>query len=115
MELVGVSDHRAGIEREPTLSALRRRPRVPRDRQRLQSAARLLDQVLLQRPHTERVTDVEVVVPSVGPLGVDDESVAASKERRDDPTVRERAAVEPAEDGAGAGVLHRDRVLRRLP
>src|SRR5262245_18476288 len=60
VELVAVVDILLRIEMEPALAARLTRTRVPGDRQRLQAAARQLDQILLQRPDAKRVLDLEV-------------------------------------------------------
>ena len=115
MELVGVGDNHARVEREPPLTALCRGPRVPRDRQCLNAPAGKVDQILLQWVNAERVADHVVVALAVGTLGVHDEPVAAANEGRRDAASLESRAIEAAEDRGGCRVLHGDRVLRRLP
>ena len=82
---------------EPALPALRLRTRVPGDAERLQAAARELDQVLLQRRDAERVVDRVVGELAVGTVGADEElAVAPGKDRRG-PRVRELCVIEIAQ------------------
>ena len=69
-----------GIEVEPPLPARGLRARVPRDAERLQAAARKLDQVLLQGRHAEGVPDLVVGELAVGAVGVNVELLVAPEE-----------------------------------
>ncbi len=68
------------IEVEPPLPARGLRARVPRDAERLQAAARKLDQVLLQGRHAEGVPDLVVGELAVGAVGVNVELLVAPEE-----------------------------------
>ena len=105
----------AGVEMEPALPALRLRPAVPGDRQRLHAAAGQLDQVLLQRPHAERVPDLEVGELAVGTIGRDDELAVAPRERRRGAGVGELRAGEVAQHRRVVGDLHREVVVGTAP
>ncbi len=104
-----------GIQVEPALPALRLRPRVPRDAERLQPAAGHFDQVLLQRAHTERVLDLVVGELAVGTVGIDEVLPVAVRERRRRARVREPGIREIAEHGLVVRDLHREIVVGALP
>src|SRR5262249_23090547 len=73
-----------GIEMEPSPCGY-----VPRDRERLEPAAGLREQILLQRIDPEGVRDLEVGERAIGSVGVDDELPVATEEARDDAVARE--------------------------
>src|SRR5262245_66600633 len=98
MEFVGVRDYDVGVQREPTLTTLCRRPCIPGDGECLQPTTRHLDQVLLEWIDAECVADLEVGLLPVGPLGIHDEAVASPEERGGDAARLEPRAVESAED-----------------
>ena len=96
VQLVAVVDLVEWIDMEPALAAPRLRPRVPRDRQRLQLASGELDQVLLQRIDAERVLHVEVLDAAAGVVGARDELFGAAgrtttRRRRSETSTRRSA------------------------
>ena len=98
------------VEVEPALLV-----HVPGDRQRLQPAAVGLDQDLLQRIDAERVPDLEVRHPAVGPVGVDEVLAVAAKEARRHALVREARVVEVAAHRLRRRRRHRHEVVRLAP
>lgn len=82
MQLIRVTDASARIQIKPALSPLRRRTRVPCNRQRLNSTIGKRDQILLKRINAKGVADLEVVRFSVGAFSVDEVMILASKEFR---------------------------------
>ena len=112
--LAGV-DVLARVEVEPALPALLLRPRVPGDAERLQAPVREGDQVLLQRVDAERVADLEVGEPAVGPVRVDEVAAVAREEPRGDAAVGEGRVAEVAEDRGRRRLLHREVVVRAAP
>ena len=104
-----------GIEMKPTLASLRRRPVVPRDRERLDPSIREFDQVLLQRVDAEGEFDFVVLEFPVCAVRVHEVLAVALKEGRFDAGVAERRVCEIAEDRIGIRVLHGARVVRDLP
>ena len=115
VQSIAMVDPVVWIEVEPALTARGLRTRIPGDRQRLQTAARKFDQILLQRLDTERVLDVEVRELPVRAVGADDETLVATRERRLHACIRNPRVVELALHGLRARALHRARMLRSLP
>ena len=115
VQLVAVPDVLAGIEMQPALTAGGPLAGIPRDRQRLHAAARLFDQVLLQRVDAERVLDLEVGKCAVGAIRADPVAAVALKEPGHDVVVAELGAVEPAFDRRSVGRQHRLAMLRGTP
>ena len=111
VELVAEVDFLVRVEMKPALAARLARARIPGDRQRLEATARQLDQVLLERPHAERVLDLEIGELAVRPAGPDHVAALAPKERGRDRAVGEAAVREIAEHGGLARDLHRPRVI----
>src|SRR5512132_512467 len=104
-----------GIQMEPALAALVLRPAVPGDAERLHPPVREGDQVLLQRVDAEGVADLEVGELAVRPVGVDEELAVPLDETRGDVAVRERRAVEGAENRLVRRFLHGEVVVRAAP
>jgi hypothetical protein len=77
------------VEVEPVLAAFIFGSTIPGDRQRLQSAIRKFDQILLQRIDAERILDLEDTKPSVRSVGLDEEFSLPTKEARVDAIVIE--------------------------
>src|SRR5450631_1020319 len=71
MQHIVVADLLVRIEVKPALTAFVRRPAIPRNRQRLQSAIGKLDEVLLERIDTERILDLEGRNLAVRAIGFD--------------------------------------------
>ena len=115
MERVTGGDLLVGIEVEPPLAPGRRRSRVPGDRQRLQTAAGKLDEVLLQRLDAEGVGDAIVGQIAVGTVRAHPELVVAPAERADDALVLEPGGVEIGENRRDRGVLPRQGVMVAAP
>ena len=115
VQRIARADVLAGVEVKPALAACVRRTGIPGDGQRLQPAARKLDQVLLQRIDAEGVADPEVLQRAVRAVGPDLECLAVTKEAGLDARAREHGAIEVARDRGRRGVSHRNRVLRALP
>ena len=105
----------ARIKMEPAMPALRLRPRVPGDAQRLHAAARKLDQVLLQRPHPERVLDLVVGELAVRPVRVGEVLAVAARERRCGSRVGKFRVAEIAQDRFLVRNLHRKIVIGAFP
>src|SRR5258705_6944323 len=80
VKLVITPNPLVGIWMKPALPAVFLRPRVPRDRQRLQPAVGKFDQVLLQRRYTEGVLDFIICQFAVATLGVDEKLSTPLKE-----------------------------------
>ena len=99
-----------GVEVEPASTL-----RVPRDRERLEPAAGLRDEVLLERMDAEGVGDVEVGDGSVGSVGVDDELPVAAEEARNDAVPLELRSGEVAEHGHLGRGRHGLEVMRDCP
>lgn len=85
-----------GRQEEPALAALVRGPRVPGDRKRLKAAGVELDDVLLQRIHTERPSDFVIVKRAVRARCIDEIPLTAAKERRRHRVAGETRVVEIA-------------------
>src|SRR4029453_13928106 len=115
IKLVAKIDALVRIEMKPALAARLARPRIPRDGEGLESAAGQLDEILLQRPHAERVLDLEVGRRAVGPFRPDHEPALAAKERGGGGTLREAANGEAPDHRPPARRLHRPRVIRFRP
>jgi len=115
MQDVIVPDRLVGVEVEPALAAFILRPRVPGDRQRLDTAIRELDQVLLQRVDAEGVLDLEGRELSVRPVGLDLELIAFAEEPRTHAVVVEDRIGEIAEYRLVGRLIHGVLVLRGAP
>src|SRR5580704_3401284 len=100
------------IKMEPSLTTLRARATVPGDTERLQTAAREPDQILLQRRDAESVIDSIVMQGAVGSVCVHEKSGAAAKKPRADAVVRQARAIEVAQYGRIGGRLHRKLMMR---
>ena len=59
------------VELIPALAAFFLRPRIPCNAERLNSPARKLNEVLLQRPDAERVADLKIAERSIRTVGPD--------------------------------------------
>jgi hypothetical protein len=81
----------AGIKIEPLLALC-----VPRNRERLKTAAREGDEILLKRCHTKRMRDLEVSRHAVGALGVDEEAAVIFEKACGDIALLEKGLVEVA-------------------
>src|SRR5512143_1405842 len=92
VQLVVVRDSLVRIKVEPTLPAGLFGARVPRDRQRLNSTVRKLDEVLLQRRDTEGVLDLKICLFAVATLGVDEKFLAPLEESAADAGMRKSGA-----------------------
>ncbi len=103
------------VEAEPTLSAGRGCPAVPRRRQRLESSFGERDEVLLQWSDAERVRDCEVTRSPVRSVGVDEELAVPSIEGLSDAAGRDFRIVEAREDARVRRHRHRRAVMRPRP
>src|SRR5262249_2296996 len=115
VQLVAMGPVRTGIKMKPALAAVRARPRVPRDAQRLEPAIREFDEVLLQRRDSERVLDLVVAKAAVGTVGAHHESAVAAREDRGDTRVGEPSVIEIRGDAPLGGRLHGELVVRAAP
>ena len=115
MQLIGVIDLLGGVLAEPALATLLARTRIPGHRDRLQSPAGQLDEVLLQRRDAERVLDLEVRELAVGSVRADEVLAVALEEAGLDALEAVGRVVEIAEHCLSGGVLHGDSMLRGLP
>ena len=89
--------------------------RVPGDSERLQSAAGKRDQVLLERLHTERVADLEVLERSIRTVGGDVEASVPAEEAGLHSEMVQGGAVKVAENRLLGGFLHGQVVMRIEP
>jgi hypothetical protein len=104
-----------GIEVKPAPPAPRARPRVPRDAERLQSARRERDQILLQRIHPERIRDGKIRERTIRAVRAHHEAAALPEEPCRDAAAHEVHIVEVAEHRGIGGELHRAVVVRAAP
>ena len=115
VQLVGMGHVLARVQVEPALPALRARPRVPGDGERLQAPARQLQQVLLELRGAERVLDLVVGESAVGAVGAHHELAVASGEGRRDSGVGEARIVEVAGHRRLGRRLHGQIVMGAAP
>ena len=90
----GVIDDLVGVQVKPALPARARRPGVPSHAVRLQTSARQLQQILLQRLDAKRVRNSEILQVAVGPVRVDPELTVADKEAARHVVIDELSVVE---------------------
>jgi len=103
------------IEVEPALTTQLLVPRVPRQPEALEPAARKLNQVLLQGVPAEGVADGIIPQLAVGAVRMHHEASVAAKEARAYAVGQELRVLEVAEDGIGARLPHRQVVVGPLP
>ena len=103
------------VELIPALAAFFLRSRIPCNAERLNPAARKLNEVLLERPDAERVTDLKIAERSIWTVGSDPKLAVLFVECACDFAVAERTTVEPAKHSLLGGRLHGDRVLGAKP
>src|ERR1700733_13549368 len=103
------------IQKEPPLTAPVARAAVPRYPQRLQTAARHRDEILLQRVDAERVADFVVMQRAVGTVGTHHELRSRAIEVRGDAAVVETRVIEVAEHSGIRSRLHRQLMMRSVP
>jgi hypothetical protein len=115
MERVSRPWRRAAIKVKPSLASSGRGAHVPGEAQRLQTATRQVDEVLLKRGHAERVLDFEIRRSTVWAVGLDVELALSSKERRSHACVSHVYRVEATSYRPIRGFGHGRRVLRASP
>ena len=106
------SERLARQEVHPPLASLGLGPRVPREAERLEPAARKRNQILLQRLHAEGVRDLELARLAVGAVRPDQELPIAPREGRRHAAMSEHRVSEVAEHGLLVGGLHRQGMVR---
>ena len=115
MQDIIVLDLLVRIDMKPALAAFVLWPRVPCDRQCLNTAVGKFDEILLQRIDTKRVFHLEHGKLAIWPVGLDQEFIAVAEEARMHSVIIEAGLVEIAKHGLVGGVLHRGLVLRGIP
>ncbi|MNO62954.1 hypothetical protein D3C76_536390 [compost metagenome] len=104
-----------GVEREPALPALRLRPAVPGDGQRLQAPAGQVDEVLLQRVVAEGVANLEVRRLAVLTLEGDEKPLPLAEKPRGNAGLVEAGIVEIAQHIGRRRIAHGPAVVGILP
>ncbi len=115
MQDVVVLDVLFRVEVKPALAALRFRPCVPGERERLHAAVGKLDEVLLQGIEAEGVFHLEGGEVAVRPVGLDEKLAVLAEEPRVHAVIVEARIVEIAEHRGVGRVGHGVGVLRRVP
>jgi len=88
---------------------------VPCDRQHLHATAVQFGQVLLERPNTNYVPDLELCPVAAGPFGFDEEFIAPVVHLRYHAVVFELCVVEVSQHKFGSRQVHRQVVIRTFP
>src|SRR5262245_60988309 len=100
---------------KPALPAFVLRTRIPRNRERLQTTVRKLDEILLKGIDAECVLDGEISGRTVTAVGSNVKATVAFEEPARGAGVRERRVAEVAEDRSAGRLGHRVVMLRSLP
>ena len=100
---------------EPALPAGRFGTAIPGQAERLKTAVREGDQILLQRIDAERVGNLIVLQFTVGAIGSDEVLAVFSRECGGHAEMRDAPIVEIAEDAARGRLLHSLVVMRAAP
>jgi hypothetical protein len=115
MQRVIGTDVLVRIQVVPALAAILGRASVPGEWQRLQTAARQRDEILLQRHHPERVLNLEVSRLAIGACRTHDVIITAPGKAGFSIKIIERRVLKVAENRGAVGVLHRKVMMRTLP